>query len=109
MKNNDENIDNLFKEKLQNRSFEIPDAFIADLESKLPAQKKKKKVWLWWLSSFIVLAILSFLSYIQFFNHSTPSNLTNEQVKSQSSETAKTGEILDESKSENKNNKYKNK
>ncbi|MDC1403871.1 hypothetical protein N8328_05650, partial [Crocinitomicaceae bacterium] len=50
-------IDNLFKEKLGERSFEVPAAFLADLENKLdapiPASKGIPGFW-FWLSSILV-------------------------------------------------------
>ncbi|MNK27360.1 hypothetical protein D3C87_457140 [compost metagenome] len=43
MKEDKEHIDDLFKESLEQRTFEIPDAFMADLNSRLDAVQSKKK------------------------------------------------------------------
>lgn len=87
MKNHDENIDQLFKEKLENRSFEIPAAFLSDLESKLPAQKKKK-IWLWWFSSFIVLSFLFYLSYITLNSPTSTLVINTDKIESHSFESS---------------------
>ena len=53
-------IDNLFKEKLGERSFEVPAAFLADLENKLdaPILASKRIPGFWfWLSSILVVGM----------------------------------------------------
>ncbi len=45
MKEEKEHIDKLFQEKLANRSFEVPDVFLADMEAKLDARKHKVGFW----------------------------------------------------------------
>ena len=60
MSDNKNHIDNLFKEKLSAQSFEVPAAFLADLESKLdaPVVASKRIPGFWfWLSSIIVAGL----------------------------------------------------
>lgn len=43
MKEDNEHIDNLFKESLEQRTFEIPDAFMTDINTRLDALPQKKR------------------------------------------------------------------
>lgn len=62
MKEEKKYIDQLFNETLNNHSFDIPEAFIEDLNKRLDAiEKKKKRGFFWW---FILLVGASGFSFI---------------------------------------------
>lgn len=68
-------IDNLFKEKLAERTFVVPDAFLADLEKRLDApkvgSKKVKGFWFWLTSLAIAITSVSALAYLRDFPNSS--------------------------------------
>ena len=65
MKHNENNMDQLFKDKLgQDRHFEISEAFTADLEKRLAARGSgKSRKGLWIFSSVVLVALLHFHSF----------------------------------------------
>ncbi|WP_300661549.1 hypothetical protein [Fluviicola sp.] len=63
-------IDKLFHEALNQRSFEIPDAFLEDLNKRLDAEEKKRRVFFWWFAG---LLCMTGLSLIIFFSLRSPS------------------------------------
>lgn len=58
-----QHIDKLFQESLNQRSFDIPEAFLEDLNKRLDQGEKKRRVFFWW---FITLFCLTGLSVIIF-------------------------------------------
>ncbi len=58
-----QHIDKLFQESLNQRSFDIPEAFLEDLNKRLDEGEKKRPVFFWW---FITLFCLTGLSFIIF-------------------------------------------
>ena len=52
------NIDQLFKDKLSNRSFDIPADYVTNLESMLPPEKSNGKL-LWWIFGPLFIVALS--------------------------------------------------
>ena len=67
MKEPKENIDQLFKSKLEEQSFEIPAAYISNLESMLPPEKKNGK-YFWWFSLSVAILSLSAWGYYALFS-----------------------------------------
>lgn len=65
-------IDKLFHETLNQRSFEIPDAFLEDLNKRLDAEEKKRRIFFWWFAG---LLCMTGLSLIIFFSLRSPSFL----------------------------------
>ncbi len=53
-------LDQFFKRKLKNRSFEFEDAYWAEMEQLLPAKKENKKPWLWLM---LVFGGILFMTY----------------------------------------------
>ncbi|MBX2947987.1 MAG: hypothetical protein KF704_01800 [Crocinitomicaceae bacterium] len=54
-------IDELFNEALNNRSFDIPEAFMDDLNNRLDAiEKKKRRGFLWWFILFAGFTVIFF-------------------------------------------------
>lgn len=58
-----QHIDKLFRESLNQRSFDIPEAFLEDLNKRLDEGEKKRRVFFWW---FITLFCLTGLPVIIF-------------------------------------------
>ncbi|MCB9197105.1 MAG: hypothetical protein H6600_01500 [Flavobacteriales bacterium] len=58
---NDNHIDQLFKDKLSEETFQIPNAFTEDLNQRLDAKfGKKKSIWFWsWLGVALVAGVVS--------------------------------------------------
>ncbi len=54
MKEQGENIDQLFKDKLSGRSFDIPAGYVSNLEGMLPPEKSNGKLF-WWLGGSLIL------------------------------------------------------
>ncbi len=74
---NNNNIDQLFKDKLQHREFELKDSFIADLEKKLDQRKKREIFWIIFFISFLFMGILA-IGYFTFdFGSNSTSNNNN--------------------------------
>jgi hypothetical protein len=76
VKNDKKHIDNLFNESLNQRTFDIPEAFLDDLNNRLDAveKRKKKRDTIWW--SFVLFSGISLLLlFLQIQkNNSTQSN-----------------------------------
>lgn len=77
MKNSEEHIDKLFKDKLGDQSFDIPSEFIDDLNSRLDkvdaVNKRKRGGWFILNSLFLLLFISLF--FIDFTNHNDRVNI----------------------------------
>jgi hypothetical protein len=75
MSDNKNHIDKLFKEKLGERSFEVPVAFLADLENKLDApivaSKRIRGFW-FWLSSIVAAGLATAGYFILKETETTP-------------------------------------
>lgn len=66
MKNNRDNIDELFNKKLNDCYFPIPDAFLDDLNKRLDTKdnEKRRRFAYWWFSFLIIPVVGVFLLYI---------------------------------------------
>lgn len=63
MKEQDENIDQIFKENLADRSFEIPAAYVANMESMLPPSNSKNRLWWIFGLSFCAIGVMAGLYF----------------------------------------------
>ncbi|MNJ85905.1 hypothetical protein D3C87_33860 [compost metagenome] len=70
MKKDKNHIDKLFNESLNQRSFDIPEAFLEDLNKRLDMSERKRRVFFWWFTG---LLCLTGLSLIIFFSLQSPS------------------------------------
>lgn len=89
------NIDKLFRDKLEERTFAIPPAFLADLDTKLSASKiESKKIKGFWfaLSSFLLVGLLTASYFMRGF-YAAPQSTVPSVIKSQApTQTAFTNE-----------------
>lgn len=70
MKKDKNHIDKLFNDSLNQRSFDIPEAFLEDLNKRLDASEEKRRIFFWWFTG---LLCLTGLSLIIFFSLQSPS------------------------------------
>ena len=58
MKENKDNIDDIFKESSEQQSFKVPESFLEDINKKLDTlEKKKRRGGFWWFALIPVLLI----------------------------------------------------
>ena len=70
-------IDDVFKDRADQQSFDVPDSFLKDLDSRLnQMENKKKRRGFWWLLLMLPIVIFSYLSVS---NDTDVSNLDGEQ------------------------------
>lgn len=89
MKESREHIDKLFNEKLNERTFDIPDAFLSDLNSKLDGMEgaKKKRRIIWFILPLILTVAI--FAYLMIFNAPQDSKNTAEERKELTNEIVK--------------------
>lgn len=106
MKDDKEHIDQLF-ESLNDRQFDIPEAFLEDLNKRLDNEPKKKYFFLWFLGSFALIAAIG-IGYFQNVDKSgvdSPVNQTKLIAKEEYKEEPKTqnGVLINEQSRNNSN------
>lgn len=88
MSKEDKHIDQLFRDKLSSTEFDIPDAFLDDLNARLDAlpttENKRKKGFFFWLGGIIGIALLIIGSIIWFVPSNSTSHITTIQVSTNS-------------------------
>lgn len=111
MKNSEDHIDKLFRDNLENQSFDIPTEFIDDLTNRLdditPNKKRKKDVWFFIFNSLflVVFTMLSFINQSPILNaenHSIHNHTDEIKITSESSTNSKLVKGKLETKSNNK-------
>lgn len=90
----DKKIDKLFNEKLNQQQFEIPDAFLADLNSRLdntsfPIQKRSKRGFFFFFTVlFLLVAVISSALFLYQSSSSKSSSIKHSNETSHSKETS---------------------
>lgn len=79
MKDDQEHIDQLFK-SLNDRQFEIPEAFLQDLDKRLDNRSKRRRFFLWFLTSFILIGAIG-ICYSYFFDKSETRSSADKENK----------------------------
>ena len=86
MDNGKRHIDQLFKEGLDNRSFEIPASFENDLNQRLNAlEKKKKRGVFFWLITLVCIVDFSVIALLLFNTTQSPIYSSTDQTVGQMS------------------------
>jgi hypothetical protein len=82
VKNNRDNIDDLFNKKLNDCYFPIPDAFLDDLNKRLDMKdnEKRRRFAYWWFSFLIIPVVGVFLLYISSERRRTAEDLEKNKI-----------------------------
>ncbi len=86
MKDEKDPIDKLFQDQLDNRSFEMPAAFLKDMEAQLVSHKPKFSLW-WGLSSLLLVVGLMAGTYFFFLNDKSNTSFKNYTTTSQNNDS----------------------
>ena len=100
MENNDKNIDELFKTKLNKREFYLDDKHLGNLEQQLDQLKKFKSKY-WYSAAAALLLLISSLLYINYYENEPIVNSTTKQLSSENLSSTNKNSVVSRSNANN--------